>query len=177
MVENIQIYSFQVDYDNFKSFVPSELSSQENVSTRCKGKPLNWTRPLLIETDEDDVGLPEADISLVNIGSFVVSESLHSQFFNIYTDSCEFLPLSFGERKLYLVNVIRVIDCLNKTQSKFNEFGGVSEIVFDKEKVPPSGFFKIKEDNFSTIFCAGDVRDLIKNNELTGSDFEAFSVI
>ncbi|WP_444997389.1 imm11 family protein [Aliikangiella sp. IMCC44359] len=176
MDEVNKIYALQVDYDNFKSFIPSDLANKSNACIRCKGEPLNWKKPLSIRVDDDDIGMPEADISLLNIGSFVISDYLYEENFKQFSQSCEFLPLEFNERKLFLVNVINVVDCLDKNNSKFNQYRGVSQIIFNKEKVPSVGFFKIKEDNFTTVFCARDVYNMVKECSLSGIDFEAFMI-
>jgi len=172
MVNAKNIYSLNVNYDDFKSFIPKDMS----VSIRCKAKPLNWSEPLEIDIDEEDVGIPEADISMLNIGSFVIPESLYDELFRRFDNDCEFLPLKMGGRKFRLVNVIRVVDCVDKTHSTFNEFGGVSELVFDREKLPSGGLFKISEDNFSSIFCGDDIYDLINRHKITGVEFEEFPV-
>ncbi len=170
MVSETKVYSLLVNYDDFKSFIPKDLSA----SVRCKGKPLNWDKPLEIEIDEEDMGMPEADISMLNIGSLVISESLYNEAFRGFIEGCEFLPLEMGDRKFRLVNVINVVDCIDKNQSSFNEFGGVSDLVFDKTKLPTSGFFKIAEDNFSSIFCVDDVRELIQSHKISGVELEEF---
>lgn len=163
----IKVHSLQVDFDNYKSFVPKDLS----VSVRCKGKPLNWQKPLQIEVDEDDLGMPEADISLLNIGSFLITDTIYQDYFAIYSSDFEALPVICNDRPYVLINVTRVIDCLDKEQSQFNEFGGVKELVFDSDKLPESGFFKITEDNCTNIYCMPDVVDLINKEKLTGVEF------
>ena len=172
MAKANRIYALEIDYENFKSFVPSDMA----ISVRCKGEALNWKDALAIETDEEDIGMPEADISLLNIGSFVISADLRQTLSSISDDGCEYLPLVFRDRNYFLVNVIRVADCLDKSLSEFNPYGGVRKIVFDANKVPKSGFFKITEDNCTTIFCAADIHDLFMQNSLTGVDFEEFPI-
>lgn len=54
------VYSLIVNRNDFKSFIPKDIP----VSIRCKGKALNWNKPLEIEIDEEDIGVPEADISM-----------------------------------------------------------------------------------------------------------------
>lgn len=170
MANSRKVFSIQANYDGYKSFV---LSDPE-VTLRCKGKPLNWTTPQPIEVDEDDVGVPEADISLVNIGSFVIFEQVYKDVFHKYDRSCEFLPLTRDGKKYFAANVITVIDCLDKS-SNFNEYGGVTKAVFDLSKIPTEALFKIKEDNFTTIFCTDETRQAIIEAGLTGAEFEVFT--
>ena len=133
------VYSLIANHDDFKSFIPKDIS----VSIRCKGKSLNWNKPLEIEIDEEDVGVPEADISMLNVGSFVISENLYKDYFDKLKESCEFLPLMLGDRDFRLVNVVFVADCVDKNRSKFNEFGGVFKTmrayilhIIEKQKSP-----------------------------------------
>lgn len=172
MVNVKNVYSVAVNYEDFKSFIPVEMS----LPIRCKGRPMYWKTALEIAVDEEDLGIPEADISLLNIGSFVISENLYHELFKRFDDSCEFLPLVMGSRRFRLVNVINIVDCLDKEHSEFNEFGGISKPVFDEKRLPAGGFFKLSEDNFSSIFCVDDVRELIEHHQLTGVELESFPV-
>ncbi|AFU98420.2 imm11 family protein [Simiduia agarivorans] len=170
MAETKKIYSIQANYDGYKSFV---LSNDE-TTLRCKGKPLNWSEPQPIETDEEDVGVPEADISLLNIGSIVINENIKKEYFDVYQDYCEFLPLDNDGKRYFAVNVINVLDCLDMNKSRFNKHGGIIDPVFDLAKIPDNAIFKIKEDNYTNIYCTEAVASKISDARLTGAMIEAF---
>jgi hypothetical protein len=170
MPDSHNIYSIEVDYDNFKSFMPKDLS----VSVRCKGQPLNWNKTLEIVPDEEDTGMPIADISMLNIGSFLISRSLFDDLFGSFKSDFELLPLSLHGSEYYLCNVVNVIDGLNKERSSFNAFGGVSDIIFDANKLPREGFFKIAEDNYTSIFCTENIKNIIEKNSLSGIELDKF---
>lgn len=167
-----KIYALEVDYDNFKSFIPKSV----DVSLRCKGQRLDWKDTLDIEIDAEDLGMPEADISLLNIGSFVMLRSLFNELFSDFKSDFELLPLSLDGREYYLCNVVNIVDCLDKGKSMFNEFGGVSKAVFDASKLPAGKFFKIPEDNCTSIFCTKIVKDVFEKNALSGVEFDEFDV-
>lgn len=172
-MDSSNIYVLEIDYDNFKSFLPKN----SDVSLRCKGKPLNWKEPLEIEADEEDVGMPEADISLLNIGSFVMRCGVFDDLLSEFKSDFELLPLSYKGQDYYLCNVVNVIDCLDKDLSKFNEFGGVSKIVFDSSKISREGFFKIQEDNCTSIYCTENIRALFTDKAISGAEFHKFDVV
>lgn len=124
-----------------------------------------------------DIGMPEADVSLLNVGSFVMLATTFDETLSDFKSNFELLPLTLDGREYYLCNVVNVVDCLNRDRSKMNEFGGVSHVVFDSSKVPDQGFFKIREDNCTLIFCTENVRKLFERNSLSGVDFDAFEVV
>ena len=169
MVFSDVVVSIEVDYENFKSFVP-----EGSEFIRCKGKPLNIDTPINIVVDEEDTGMPLADISMLNIGSFVITQDLYEHLKEAAEDTCQFIPLQWSGIRMWLVNVLSVADCLDKENSEFNSFGGVSSVVFDSSKVPTVGFFKIAEDNHTGIFVSQNMLDVINNYKPTGVEFEKF---
>ncbi|BFM10645.1 hypothetical protein R50072_07980 [Simiduia litorea] len=151
--------------------------SDPSVTLRCKGKPLNWATAQPIEVDEDDIDILEADISLAKFGSFVISEKLLQDVFQKYERNCEFLPLIRDGKKYFAVNVITVIACLDRKSSTFNEYGGVTKAIFDISKIPAETLFKIKEDNFTTIFCTEDIHSAVVEANITGAEFEEYPTV
>jgi len=53
-------------------------------------------------------------------------------------------------------------------------YGEHHSVVFDSNKVPMVGFFKIKEDNHTGIFVSQNILDVINNYKPTGVEFEKF---
>lgn len=163
------VVSIEVDHEHFKSFVP-----EGSEVIRCKGKPINFETPINIVVVEEDAGMPLADISMLNIGSFVITQDLYEYLKEPAEDTCQFIPLQWSGIRLWLVNVLSVADCLDKVRSEFNSFGGVSSVVFESSKVPMVGFFKIAEDNHTGIFVSQNMLDVINNYKPTGVEFEKF---
>jgi hypothetical protein len=139
---------------------------------RCKGLNISWPEPLKITGDEEDAGIPEPDIGLLNIGSLVFSESAIKNIREVLREFGQLLPLVYNGRAFYLWNVTNVLSALDTNESEFNEYGGVSKAVFSEKTIPHCSAFKIKEDNATNIFCTEDFANLIKENNLSGVDFE-----
>ena len=138
MAHSDAVYSLEVDYDNCKSFV-----LVKGGTIRCKGARLDVQQPLYVEPDDEDTGLPLCDVSLLNVGSFVVSNDLCEYLKPLVGESVQFIELKWNSVRMWLCNVVSVIDALDKEKSEMNPFGGVSKAVFDLDKVPDSVFFKI----------------------------------
>lgn len=172
----MKIYALAPLYDQYKSFLAKndDLAAEEYGSLRCKGKPINWPAPLAIIGDDEDVGIPEADIGFINIGSIVLAESSYALLKDIAEKYGQLLPLNFEERNLWLWNVTNTVDALNNNRSEFNSYGGVVKPFFSAEKIGDSMVFKIKEDNFTNIYCTDRFVQLIKENSFTGLDFDEF---
>lgn len=170
----MKVYSITPKYDEFKSFVPKDWDEAitHYSSLRCKGSELSWPKPLQVVGDEEDVGIPEPDIGLLNIGSLVFSDSAIENIRGALEKHGQLLPLMYNKRTFYLWNITNVLNALNPNESEFNDHGGVSKAVFSKNAIPRCSVFKIKEDNATSIFCTEDFANMIKENNLSGVDFE-----
>ncbi|WP_369983908.1 imm11 family protein [Thalassolituus sp.] len=167
MVHSDVIYSLEVEYDTCKTFVP-----KDGKTIRCKGMPLELQQPLVVEPDEEDTGLPLCDVSLVNVGSFVVSNDLYEYLKPLAGDTAQFIELQWHNVQMWLCNVVNVVDCLDQQKSEMNPFGGVAKAVFDISKIPEQGFFKIKEDNFTGIYLSPAIYEALIAYQPSGVEFE-----
>lgn len=175
----MKVYVLAPLYDQYKSFLAKDdgLATEQYESLRCKGKPIKWPTPLAIVGDEEDIGIPEADIGFINIGSIVLAETSYTLLKDITEQYGQLLPLNFEGRNLWLWNVTNIVDALDSKKSDFNSYGGVVNAVFSAEKIGKSMAFKIKEDNFTNIYCTDQFVQFIKEHKLTGLDFDEFDVI
>lgn len=175
----MKIYALAPLYDQYKSFLPKDenLAAEQYESIRCKGKPIKWSAPLEVVGDDEDVGIPEADIGFINIGSIVLADAAYLVLKNIAEQYGQLLPLKYEGRSLWLWNVTHVIDALDADKSQFNSYGGVVNPVFSAEKIGSALVFKMKEDNFTNIYCSDSFVKLIKANSFTGLEFDEFEPI
>lgn len=166
-------------YDKYKNFLVKDegLAAEKYKSLRCKGKPINWPAPLAVVGDEEDVGIPEGDIGFINIGSIVLSETSYLLLKSIVEQYGQLLPLNYEGRSLWLWNVTHIIDALDADKSQFNSYGGVVNPIFSAKKIGSSMAFKIKEDNFTNIYCTESLVKLIKTNNFNGLEFDEFELI
>lgn len=162
------VYSLEVDFAHIKTF-----SCVNGRPFRCKGLLVTVEQPVAVKPDEDDAELPLCDMSLVNVGSFVVSNDLYEYLKPLAGNTVQFIELQWENARLWLCNVVSVVDCLDRQKSEKNPFGGVSEAVFDVSKVPDHGFFKIKEDNYTGIYLSSAMYEALIAYEPSGVEFEA----
>jgi hypothetical protein len=90
--------------------------------------------------------------------------------------SVELLPLPYGDEVLQVVNVLDVIDCLDRERSEFAPTGAVERYSFVSHRVPESPLFKIPEDIviFMPEFDAirPSLRRLVELHDLQGFRFD-----
>ena len=161
------VYSLEVDFAHIKTLI-----CVNGRPFRCKGLPVTVDQPVAVKPDEDEAGLPLCDMSLVNVGSFVVSNDLYEYLKPLAGNTVQFIELQWENARLWLCNVVSVVDCLDQQKSEMNPFGGVANTVFDLSKVPEQGFFKIKEDNFTGVYLSPAVYDALIAYEPSGVEFE-----
>ena len=80
----------------------------------------------------------------------VFSDRAMNELLPLIEQSVQVLPLACEEDNLYIINVVDVVDCLDKVQSKLKRFsqGGVMRIehhVFREEAIRDKHIFKIPE--------------------------------
>ncbi|WP_297532928.1 DUF1629 domain-containing protein [Thalassolituus sp.] len=161
------VYSLEVDFVRIKTF-----SCVNGRPFRCKGLLVTVEQPVAVKPDEDDTELPLCDMSLVNVGSFVVSHDLYEYLQPLVGNTVQFIELQWENVRLWLCNVVSVVDCLDQQKSEMNPFGGVTKAVFDMNKVPDQGFFKIKEDNYTGIYLSPAMYDALIEYKPSGVEFE-----
>lgn len=174
----MKVYAIQPKYDEYKGYlVKDELKARAQYgSARCKGQPLDWPAPLEIVADEEDIGIPEADIGLLTIGSLVLTEGAHTALKEVAEQYGQLLPLQYGARTLWLWNITNAPGALDKERSTFNDFGGVTNPVFSAAKMADNTVFKLQEDNFTGIYCNDIFRELIESHNFSGLEFEELDV-
>jgi hypothetical protein len=82
--------------------------------------------------------------------------------------SCELLPLSFGRKKMSLLNVVEVVDVLDKKRSKFvdEDRDSLDKYAFLSKRFTHS-LFKIPETRRSEVLCVEGLCD--PQDEFKGS--------
>lgn len=107
-------------------------------------------------------------------GAVVCDEVAKSKLEKFVGDEVEFLPVELGiEGEFYFINVINIIDCLNKEESKFKLFSDgsvmkIQEYVFFEERLENVYLFKIPETAMKEILCTEKFRRLINDLGLSG---------
>lgn len=88
------------------------------------------------------------------------------------------LPLACEEGDFYVINVVKVVDCIDYEASKYKTFRDGKRIMrftkyaFDEKKVEGVHLFKIKDEPLKRPFVSDDFKERILDNNLTGFKFE-----
>ena len=140
-----------------------------------EGRILRDVWPRLEATLSTD---PVADFAYLTPGSLGCTEPVVRQLDETVRFELEALPLLVEEQKYLIVNVINVIDCLDRSRSTLRYYPGsdrvreVSMHAFQFERIGDSALFKIPESVRTEIFCTDRVRNAILAKELAGLEFQ-----
>lgn len=97
---------------------------------------------------------------------------------DLLKDNTEILPTICEDGNFYLINVIKVLDCIDYDKSKFKTFRDGKRImkftnyVFKKDKIEGVDIFKIKDEPLKRPFVTDRFRQRVIDNSLTGFKFE-----
>lgn len=92
-----------------------------------------------------------SDFSNLRSGVVVISQEVYSKLHSFIDNQVEFLAVDCEETNYQLVNVLNVLDCVDKVKSKAETAGNGAVVtylsmVFNQEKIPGSTLiFKIPE--------------------------------
>jgi hypothetical protein len=117
------------------------------------------------------------DFPKYGIGKPVVSEKVKNIIFPFISGEAEFLPLLHEGKKLYMLNVIHVLDCVDWENSKVTRLphgyiASLDKLVFDLDKLPEgTHLFKFKEKASTKVYATEAFKKLVDQNNLKGMDF------
>jgi hypothetical protein len=172
-----------VGADGFNMISP--VSGDYPIS-RFDGTPLkdSW-EPIEMDVVESREGSEDSDCPRWFVGVLVFSRrAIESMSGCLNDEEVEILPLKtrpneFGFEYAYsIVNVTRVIDCLDKRRSKIERYPSsgrimhIEEYVFDIEKLEGVMVFKIPEQSMVSIFVAEPFVQLYRSTDLEGLTFK-----
>ncbi|WP_276679895.1 hypothetical protein [Thalassolituus oleivorans] len=157
----MKIYTVKPDTD-FR-FIYPEDSVYRSEDWEFKCKPLAGVLPLNFqayfqESDSD----PIPDIAWLGMSTFAFKDEVAEYLLDILEDCGELLPFTVNGQTWYCLNVLQKADDAldtEKSEYKYNEGGikfGLKNIALNADKLPASGLFKIKGDNYTTTFCIDD---------------------
>jgi hypothetical protein len=163
------VFKLQEDELFFKNLVEDKFDNSLPIAAI-------W-RPLYLIRDEPKKMPDFFDIS--NTGVIAVSEQALSKLESQINSGIEFLPLETDAGKFFAINVLKVIDCLDKERSKFTATqAGIiinySFLEFDSEKINGNMIFKIPELPY-TVLVTQDLQDICDEEYLQGLSFDSES--
>jgi hypothetical protein len=116
------------------------------------------------------------DFPYWSAGILVCVEKALEVIRSLIAESVEFLPLECSEGHFYALNVIEVVDCLDRSNSEFTYFksGSIKRIlrwVFKTNCINDRHIFKIPERRGGMIFVSNVFKRVIQENNLKGLEF------
>jgi len=147
----------------------------------------NWMSPSVEWFDDDGRNLSKyknPDISYISVPSrLIVSPHVRELIASTINDVAELLPVSFGTKIWYLLNVYNIIDVIDKANCKYKirkngEVGRMLEIAFFANKIPHAKLFTIPEKRSMIYFAEhypddseNNVKNIIEKNNFFGIKF------
>ncbi len=173
------IWELRADVNHYQNLGLLHLEKDWQIPTYSfNGTPLKSQWNPLDVYIEDPQLLPSDFPSITGIPLIVTGKS-YSTIFPLIGEHVEFLPLNstdFYLKDLFAVNVLTVIDCLDRDQSKIVYFsdGNVADVeqfVFKLDCLGNAPIFKIPEHRVNRTFVSDAFKRLIEKNNLVGLMF------
>ncbi|MBY0206223.1 imm11 family protein [Paenibacillus cucumis (ex Kampfer et al. 2016)] len=118
-----------------------------------------------------------SDFPSLIIGKPIVRGNVRMVLEPLMSRQVEFLPLMHEELKLYVVNVINVLDCVDWNRSDIRTYSDGSwadfnKLVFDFSKIPVDTYmFKIKETATVEVFVTDLFKQVVEEHKFKGLNF------
>jgi hypothetical protein len=177
--ENAIVTRLEFDPDRYQSFLydlPSDETEIDLWMFNGASRSATWT-PMPIYSQSPRLQQPDI-WQLVGAAVLVFSEEVAQALEPFVSIAGEQLPLrvSDGDTLMYALNILKDVDCLDKSSSDFED-PSLRRLTFIEHRLPESGLFKVPEYETVDIFHverAGDrdsFRRRVEQHELEGVSF------
>jgi hypothetical protein len=169
----MRVYMLRADSDRYKSFIMPQGGLYEFASL-FKGTPIKRLPKLSIALDPDSHSLAKGDFPSLLPSIPIFSARAVELIEDILKDSGELLPIRCGPETYFVLNVTRIIDALDESNSEIIRFEGSSRIlnihdyVFVKERLVDIMIFKIPQMTDHNIFVTDQFLKRVKSARLKG---------
>lgn len=169
------VWLIRHDVDHY-SALGLEQETHPNPFLQFSGERLGFRwHPLTVRIEEHNA-LPLPDFPYLGAKVLAASDRAAEILRLTLQDTVEFLELIHEEKQFYAINVLTVLNCLDKARSEFERFqyGGIKRIKrhqFRAACVEGHRIFKIPETNCAAIYVNDEVKQLIEDAQLTGLEF------
>ena len=108
----------------------------------------------------------------------IVDEKAYDALKDVLKNDAEFLPVELEGKRLYILNVIKVLDCIDYDKSEYKTFRDGKRIMrfkkyaFIESAIVGNEIFKIKDEPLKRPFVTTKFKDIVENSNLTGFKFE-----
>ena len=154
----MNIYTVKPDPD-FRLMFPED-SVYESENWEFKAKPLAGKIPLHFQahlSETNDKPIP--DIAWIGMTTFAFRKDVATELLDILEDAGELLPFQLDGDVWYCLNVLKSSEnAVDPVKSSYEiDDGevrfGLKKPFFNLDNLPSSSLFKIKEDNYTNIYC------------------------
>lgn len=167
----MKIWQLCFDVNNYANLQPiPELTADEIQSFNGSTKLLNW-HPYQVEPIENNLELGDAPGFTIP----VFSQKACDVLMPLISHDVEFLPLLCSRGNFFAVNVIKVLDVIDYSNSIFRKYSDGKRIMtFQKysfrscNALNESNIFKIIDEPTRRAFVSEQFKKTIEENELKG---------
>ncbi len=171
---NMRIWHLSADSDNFNNIVPVNESNWSKFEFDGTWIQNDWN-PVEVKTLKE---IQYSDFLALVPGVPVFSKKALKHLAELINESVEVLPLVHNKEKLFAINVIKVLDCVDYDKSEYKKFTSSNRIMrfvryeFIKEKLMNTHIFKIKDEPSKRPFVSDTFRNRVLEYGLKGFEFE-----
>ncbi len=154
----MKIYTVKPDSTFRLMFPEDSICDMDEWEFKCE--PLSGKIPLHFTayfSDKNEKPIP--DIAWIGMSTFAFRGDVATELVDILEQAGELLPFKVDGDVWYCFNVLQKSDdAIDPEKSKYEiDDGemrfGLKSPAFKLEKLPKSSLFKIKDDNYTTIYC------------------------
>ncbi len=173
----MNIWMLKQDCSNYASvYSVPEFTADEIQSFDGRPKAAEW-QELNVKIYDEDKTLPISDFLGFTIPIF--SEKAVEVLHPLLDGSAEILDVNLQNRRFYAVNVIAVLDVLDRENSKYLTYRDGQRIMVIKDyafiknvELMQHNIFKLAEEPVRRPFVSDVFKNTVEQNGLTGFDFK-----
>jgi len=154
----MNIYSVKPDTEYRLAFPEDAVYESDLWSFKCE--PLAGKLPLHFEAYFSETSnKPLPDIAWLGMSTFAFREDVAEALLDILENSGELLPFKLNDDIWYCLNILEKADAAvdrERSQYEFDDGStrfGLKDLAFFPDKLPKTSLFKIKDDNYTNIYC------------------------
>lgn len=153
----MKIYKLAPDLNYSLMYPEDEVFQSEHFT--FKAKPLVDHLPQFQAYFDVKKGKPIPDIAYLGMATFAFKKEVAEYMTDILESAGEMLPFYCEDDLWYCLNVLNVYDALDESKSEYEYNDGTTKLnlikyQFDPSKIKKASLFKIRNDNYSQIYCA-----------------------
>ena len=172
----MKIYQLWSDH-TYRAFETAEKDGYQTY--HFEGIPVENQTPLELYPSKhsSESKLPIGDVCPVEISAVVVNEKCFKVLCPYIKDCAQVFQTKGNGQNLYVLNIIAVIDCLDRENAELKLFKSsgrimrIEKYVFYEDKIKDAFIFKLPEELKSQPYVTEQFKQLIEKNDIRGFKF------